>query len=69
MKEIMDAGLILGICTTSNERAAHAIAYGMLKDIRFDFVLAGDVVSKKSPTPKFTTWRSQRRGCSPMNAW
>lgn len=52
LKEAMDAGLILGVCTTSNERAAHAIAYQILKDIRFDFVLAGDIVSKKKPDPE-----------------
>lgn len=52
MREGMDAGLILGICTTSNERAAHAIAYQILKEIRFEFVLAGDMVSKKKPDPE-----------------
>ncbi len=52
MKEAMDAGLTLGICTTSNERAAHTIAYNILKDIHFDFVLAGDIVSKKKPDPE-----------------
>ena len=51
MKEGMQAGLILGVCTTANERSAYAIAKGMLKDIQFKFVLAGDVVSKKKPDP------------------
>jgi beta-phosphoglucomutase-like phosphatase (HAD superfamily) len=41
-----------GICTTSNEKAAHAVAYEILKDIKFDFVLAGDVVKKKKPDPE-----------------
>ncbi len=52
MQEVMDAGLVLGVCTTSNEKAAHAVAYKILKDIRFDFVLAGDIVSKKKPDPE-----------------
>ncbi|MFM8322695.1 MAG: HAD-IA family hydrolase [Chloroflexota bacterium] len=52
MKEAMEAGLLLGICTTSNERAAQAIAYNILKDIHFEFVLAGDIVSKKKPDPE-----------------
>ncbi|NLG70670.1 MAG: HAD-IA family hydrolase, partial [Chloroflexi bacterium] len=65
MKEIMDAGLILGICTTSNERAAQAIAYGMLKDIRFDFVLAGDVVSKKKPDPEIYNLALSKTGLQP----
>ena len=51
MREGMQAGLILGICTTSNERAAQAIADKILQDIHFDFILAGDIVSKKKPDP------------------
>ena len=52
MKEGVDAGLILSVCTTANERSANAIAKGMLGDIQFQFVLAGDVVSKKKPDPE-----------------
>jgi HAD superfamily hydrolase (TIGR01509 family) len=52
MQEAMQAGIKLGICTTSNERAAHAVAFQMLEDIKFDFVLAGDIVSKKKPDPE-----------------
>jgi HAD superfamily hydrolase (TIGR01509 family) len=52
MLEINQAGLVLGICTTSNERSARAVAYNVLKDIQFDFVLAGDIVSKKKPDPE-----------------
>lgn len=52
MKEINEAGLVLGICTTSNERAAATITGGLLKGIRFDFVLAGDVVKNKKPDPE-----------------
>ena len=52
MSEAMEKSLILGICTTSNEKAAHTVAYQILKDINFDFVLAGDVVSKKKSDPE-----------------
>ena len=52
MTETMEAGLILGVCTTSNEKAANAVANGILKDIKFDFILAGDIVSKKKPDPE-----------------
>jgi HAD superfamily hydrolase (TIGR01509 family) len=52
MKEVNDAGLLLGICTTSNERAAQAVVNGMLSEIKFEFVLAGDIVSKKKPDPE-----------------
>jgi HAD superfamily hydrolase (TIGR01509 family) len=62
MKEINQAGLVLGICTTSNERSARAIAYNVLKDIRFDFVLAGDVVSKKKPDPEIYHLALQKTG-------
>lgn len=65
MREGMQAGVILGICTTSNERAAHAIAYNILKDIRFDFVLAGDVVSKKKPDPEIYNLALSQTGLKP----
>jgi HAD superfamily hydrolase (TIGR01509 family) len=52
MKEAMDAGLKIGVCTTSNEQAAKAVTENILSDIKFDIVLAGDVVSKKKPDPE-----------------
>ena len=51
MEEAAGLGLTLGVCTTSNERAARAIAHGMLKSVPFQFVLAGDVVRAKKPDP------------------
>ena len=65
MQEAVDAGLTLGICTTSNERAAHAVAYNVLKDIKFDFVLAGDVVSKKKPDPEIYNLALEKTGLKP----
>jgi HAD superfamily hydrolase (TIGR01509 family) len=65
MQEVMDAGLILGVCTTSNERAAHAVAYKILKDIKFEFVLAGDVVSKKKPDPEIYNLALEKTGLQP----
>lgn len=65
MKEAMEAGLTLGICTTSNERTARAIAYNILKEMEFDFVLAGDVVSKKKPDPEIYNLALQKRGLKP----
>jgi beta-phosphoglucomutase-like phosphatase (HAD superfamily) len=55
MKEAMDAGLKIAVCTTSNEQAARAITGKVLSDIKFDLVLAGDVVSKKKPDPEIYT--------------
>jgi HAD superfamily hydrolase (TIGR01509 family) len=65
MKETMDAGLRLGVCTTSNERAARAVAHGILKEIEFEFVLAGDVVSKKKPDPEIYNLALQKTELQP----
>lgn len=65
MQEAMQAGLTLGICTTANERSADAVAKGMLGDINFKFVLAGDVVSKKKPDPEIYLLALERSGLSP----
>ncbi len=65
MQEAMRAGLILGVCTTSNERAAHAIAYKILADVNFSFVLAGDVVSKKKPDPEIYNLGLEKTGLRP----
>jgi len=65
MKEAMNAGLTLGVCTTSNERSARAVAYNILSDINFDFVLAGDVVSKKKPDPEIYLLGLQKAGLEP----
>ncbi|MBN2375202.1 MAG: HAD-IA family hydrolase [Sedimentisphaerales bacterium] len=65
MQEAMDAGLIVGVCTTSNEKAANAVAHGILKDIKFAFVLAGDIVKKKKPDPEIYTLALEKTGLEP----
>jgi HAD superfamily hydrolase (TIGR01509 family) len=65
MKEAMDAGLKIGVCTTSNEQAAKAITEKILTDIKFDIVLAGDVVSKKKPDPEIYNLALTRTGLKP----
>lgn len=62
MREVNELGLVLGVCTTSNERAAKAIAYKVLADIRFDFVLAGDVVQLKKPDPEIYLMALEKSG-------
>lgn len=52
MTEAMGQGIILGICTTANERSAQAVVNTALQGINFDFVLAGDMVKKKKPDPE-----------------
>jgi HAD superfamily hydrolase (TIGR01509 family) len=65
MREGMEAGLRLGVCTTANERSANAIAKGMLGEIDLEFVLAGDVVSKKKPDPEIYLLALERTGLAP----
>ena len=65
MKEAMEAGLKVAVCTTSNEKAAKAVTEGILADIRFDLVLAGDVVSKKKPDPEIYNLALSRLGLQP----
>jgi HAD superfamily hydrolase (TIGR01509 family) len=65
MTEAMDKGLILGVCTTSNEKAAHTVAYQILRDIHFNFVLAGDVVSRKKPDPEIYLLALEKTGLQP----
>ncbi len=65
MKEAMDAGLMVGVCTTSNEQAAKAITERILKDIKFDIVLAGDVVSHKKPDPEIYNLALSKTGLKP----
>ena len=65
MQEALDKGLIIGVCTTANIRSANAIARGMLRDIKFEFVLAGDVVSKKKPDPEIYLLALERTGLKP----
>ena len=65
MKEAMAAGLKIGVCTTSNEQAAKAITGKILSDIKFDIVLAGDVVSKKKPDPEIYNLALSQTGLKP----
>jgi HAD superfamily hydrolase (TIGR01509 family) len=65
MQEVLDAGLTLAVCTTSNERAAHAVAHGILKEIKFAFILAGDIVSRKKPDPEIYNLALQKTGLQP----
>ncbi len=65
MKEAMDAGLKLAVCTTANEQAVNAVLQKTLSDIKFDVVLAGDVVSKKKPDPEIYNLALSKTGLKP----
>lgn len=65
MKEANEHQLTVGICTTSNQRAAEALVQTMLSDIDLDFVLAGDVVSRKKPDPEIYRLACETSGLDP----
>jgi HAD superfamily hydrolase (TIGR01509 family) len=65
MKEAMEAGLKVAVCTTSNEKAAKTVTEKVLSDIKFDTVLAGDVVSKKKPDPEIYNLALSKLGLQP----
>ncbi len=65
MKEAMEAGLKIAVCTTSNEQAAKTITGKILSDIKFDLVLAGDVVSNKKPDPEIYNLALSKLGLKP----
>jgi HAD superfamily hydrolase (TIGR01509 family) len=52
--EAMAAGVRLGVCTTSNPKFIDAVLdlFGPERKAAFEFVHAGDVVSKKKPDPE-----------------
>jgi HAD superfamily hydrolase (TIGR01509 family) len=65
MKEAMEVGLKIAVCTTSNEKAAKAITEKILSDIKFETVLAGDVVEKKKPDPEIYNLALSKLGLQP----
>jgi len=65
MQEAMEAGLKVCVCTTSNEQSAKAITEKVLSDIKFDVVLAGDVVEKKKPDPAIYNLALSMTGLDP----
>ena len=69
MKEAMEAGLMVAVCTTSNEKAAKAVTEQVLSDIKFELVLAGDVVKNKKPDPEIYNLALSKLGLSPDEAF
>lgn len=65
MQEANERGIVVGICTTSNERTAGVIRDTMLKDIRIDIILAGDIVRRKKPDPELYNLAMERTGMTP----
>jgi len=69
MKEAMQAGLKIAVCTTSNERVAKAVTEKALPDVKFDLVLAGDVVRKKKLDPEIYNLALSKTGLKPDEAF
>jgi HAD superfamily hydrolase (TIGR01509 family) len=65
MKEANTAGVVVAVCTTSNERAADAIVRGLLSDVKLEFVLAGDMVKRKKPDPEIYNMALGKTGFDP----
>lgn len=68
MAEAKDLDLTIGVCTTANRRAAMAIAEDVLHNIDLDFVLAGDMVSRKKPDPEIYLAALEQSGLTPDEA-
>lgn len=51
IKEANENNILVGICTTSNEKAAKSIINSLLRDVKINLILAGDVVTEKKPNP------------------
>jgi len=68
MSELRDAGIKIGICTTSNEKVAETVANVILKDIPFDVVIAGDMVKHKKPDPEIYNMALEIMRIKPENA-
>lgn len=66
--EAIAAGMILAVCSTSNEKAVNLVVGTLLGEERkakFSEILAGDVVSKKKPDPEIYNLAQQKLGLDP----
>lgn len=63
--EAIADGILLAVCSTSNERSVNLVVERLLgptRKERFQAILAGDVVSKKKPDPEIYTLARERLG-------
>lgn len=65
--EALGAGVRLGVCTTSNRKSVDGVLdlMGSRRKEEFEFVLAGDVVSRKKPDPEIYNLAQARLGLPP----
>lgn len=64
MQEANEKRILIGICTTSNEKAVKAIVNSLLAEIKIGFILAGDIVTKKKPDPEIYLLALQKTSLS-----
>lgn len=65
--EAVASGVRLGVCTTSNPQSVSGVLdlMGPERKARFEFVLAGDVVSRKKPDPEIYELAKRRLALPP----
>jgi HAD superfamily hydrolase (TIGR01509 family) len=71
IREALDAGWTLAVCSTSAEASVRAIldhVAGPDRAAQFALVLAGDVVARKKPAPDIYTLALERLGVAPSSA-
>ncbi|WP_279232182.1 HAD-IA family hydrolase [Thermus albus] len=66
--EAREAGVALGLCTTTSPENAEAFLEGTGLLGWFDLVLAGDVVPRKKPDPSIYLLAQERLGLAPEEA-
>lgn len=67
--EAIGDGMLLAVCSTSNERAVNAVVDTLLgpeRKAQFEVILAGDVVSKKKPDPEIYNLACKRLKVDPL---
>lgn len=66
--EVIAGGVMLAVCSTSNERAVNLIVeklLGLKRKEKFNAILAGDIVSKKKPDPEIYNLALKRLNLRP----
>lgn len=66
-QEALDAGWILGVCSTSARDSVAAVLNHVMGDLadRFSLLLAGDMVKAKKPAPDIYNMAARQLGVSP----
>ncbi|MGL1932765.1 MAG: HAD-IA family hydrolase [Desulfotalea sp.] len=62
MKEANDRGISVSICTTAALKSANAVVATLLSDIKFDHILAGDIIKNKKPAPDIYQLAMEKTG-------